>query len=54
MNNYRIGFIGAGNMASALIGGLIANGVAANNITASDLDTNKLTTLAQQFGIHVE
>lgn len=51
MSQQKITFIGAGNMASALIGGLIANGISANNIIASDLDTDKLATLAQQFGI---
>ena len=35
MNNKNIGFIGAGNMASALIGGLIDSGKDVPNIIAS-------------------
>jgi pyrroline-5-carboxylate reductase len=34
-----IGFIGAGNMAYALISGLINNGLEASNIKLSDTDT---------------
>lgn len=41
-----IGFIGAGNMASALIEGLLTNGVEATRLWASDTDTNKLASLA--------
>ena len=37
----KIGFIGGGNMASALIGGLIACGKSASDITVSELDANK-------------
>ncbi len=34
--NLKIGFIGGGNMASALIGGLIKQGAQANNIFVAD------------------
>ncbi len=37
----KIGFIGGGNMASALISGLIASGKSANDITVSELDLKK-------------
>ena len=36
MTSAKISFIGAGNMASSIIGGLVAQGYAATNITASD------------------
>ncbi len=41
-----IGFIGAGNMAGALIEGLLANGVQAARLWASDTDSAKLAALA--------
>lgn len=44
-------FIGGGNMASGLIGGLIANGYDASCITACDIDADKLERLADDFGI---
>ena len=52
MNMQKIGFIGGGNMASSLIGGLISNGYPADKITVSDLDEKKLDYLASQFGIN--
>ncbi len=48
-----IGFIGSGHMASALIGGLIANGLPAQQIIASDPDPAKGQTLAEQYPIRV-
>ena len=45
-------FIGAGNMASSLIGGLLANGYAASAITACDIDAEQLARLQQRFGIN--
>ncbi|NOZ36890.1 MAG: pyrroline-5-carboxylate reductase [Gammaproteobacteria bacterium] len=51
MNNLKIGFIGAGNMARSLIGGLIASGLPATNLWASAPDAEKLQTLANDFGI---
>ncbi len=45
----KIGFIGAGNMASAMINGLIkAEIVEKGNIYVSDLDTDKINTLKEQ------
>jgi len=51
MSNPNITFIGAGNMAAALIGGLIADGTDPQHITASDPDPDKLAALADSFGI---
>ena len=42
----RIGFIGAGNMASSLIGGLIAKGFEPATLAASDPHTAALAALA--------
>lgn len=47
-----LGFIGAGNMASAIIGGLIAKGYPADLIYTSDLDSNKLAEMKAKWGIH--
>ena len=47
----KITFIGAGNMASSIIGGLIANGTKANTITATGRRAEPLAALATRFGI---
>jgi pyrroline-5-carboxylate reductase len=47
-------FIGAGNMASSLIGGLLANGYPAADITACDIDEARLKHLRERFGIAVQ
>ncbi|PLZ03289.1 pyrroline-5-carboxylate reductase [Burkholderia sp. WAC0059] len=47
----KIAFIGGGNMASALIGGLIRQGVAASDLYAIDPDEAARARSAQQFGI---
>src|SRR5690606_27158042 len=47
----RITFIGAGNMASALIGGLLANGHEAGSIQAIDPFEVQRQRVAAQFGI---
>lgn len=46
-----ITFIGAGNMASSLIGGLLADGYPADKITACDPNKDKLRYLAEHLGI---
>jgi pyrroline-5-carboxylate reductase len=46
-----IGFIGAGNMAGALIEGLLANGVQPSRLWASDTDAGKLEALKAR-GVH--
>lgn len=48
----QICFIGGGNMASSLIGGLINNGHAAHRITVTDPDQQKLRQLQQQFSVN--
>jgi len=51
---HSIGFIGAGNMAEAMIGGLVrGKHVAAGKIAASDPRKERLEELRQQFGIDV-
>ncbi|BCX82528.1 pyrroline-5-carboxylate reductase [Methylomarinovum caldicuralii] len=47
----RIGFIGAGNMATSLIGGLIADGYPNDCIRVTDINQNKVLALRQHFGI---
>lgn len=47
----RIRFVGAGNMAASLIGGLIAKGITASQITASDPGQNQRDHIEAQFQI---
>ncbi|MFT4650899.1 MAG: pyrroline-5-carboxylate reductase [Flavobacteriales bacterium] len=49
--NQQLCFIGGGNMASSLIGGLIGNDYPAANITVSDLNQAQLTRLSQAFDV---
>jgi len=51
MNNPTIAFIGAGNMATALIGGLIADGTDPQTLIAADPDAERLQALAAGTGI---
>lgn len=51
MNDTQITFIGAGNMAASLIGGLRKQGVAAQQIRASDPGPEQLKTLQTAFAI---
>jgi pyrroline-5-carboxylate reductase len=51
MKQHTIAFIGAGNMARSLIGGLIADGYPAARITAADPDQRRLQDLQGDFGI---
>jgi pyrroline-5-carboxylate reductase len=50
-NNLKIGFIGGGNMATALIGGLAGKLTAGANIHVVDLNVDALHKLQQQFGV---
>ena len=54
MNDTRIAFIGAGNMAGAIIGGLLAQGVPARQLSASNRNPAKREALAREHGIRVE
>ena len=47
-----IAFIGGGNMASSLVGGLIANGAAPDSIWVSDTLEDKLAALEERYEIH--
>jgi pyrroline-5-carboxylate reductase len=52
MNNIRkLAFVGAGNMAAALIGGLVKRGLAGEHIVAADPSREQLQRLVQQYGI---
>jgi pyrroline-5-carboxylate reductase len=50
-NNVKICFIGGGNMAQALIGGLADKLTAAKNIHVVDINLQALNKLEQQFGV---
>ena len=54
MTSSKLTFIGGGNMASSLIGGLIADGYDSRQITVSDPDSHKLAQLAAHFGVNTE
>ena len=51
MDKIKIGFIGAGNMARALVGGLITSGVPSCNIFSYDRDPSHLQALCRDTGI---
>jgi pyrroline-5-carboxylate reductase len=52
LENKKVGFLGAGNMAGALIKGLIhAHAVAPGSIVASDVREDRLAQLAKEHGI---
>ncbi|BCQ71908.1 MULTISPECIES: pyrroline-5-carboxylate reductase [Pseudomonas] len=53
MNTTRIAFIGAGNMAASLIGGLRAKGLEASQIRASDPGEQTRAKVAAEHGIQV-
>jgi pyrroline-5-carboxylate reductase len=53
MLNEKITIIGAGNMGSSLIAGLIKNNYAPNNICATDPDSAKLNNLQHQYQINI-
>lgn len=52
MKNTSIAFIGGGNMARSLIGGLIADGVSPQQLRVSDVNAPQLEQLRAQFGVH--
>ena len=54
MNDYSIGFIGGGNMAASIIGGLINDGFPASNICVAEPNDSARSQLAASFGVHTE
>ena len=53
MNVYKLGFIGAGNMATAIINGTIEKRIVkADNITVYDIDTKRLNELSDRYKIN--
>lgn len=52
MNKHTLAFIGGGNMATSLIGGLIAGGYSAQTIWVADPDRGKLDVLHRRFGVN--
>ena len=53
LSSVRIAFVGGGNMAAALIGGLIARGANAARLAAIDPSEAQRASLATRFGIAV-
>ena len=53
MNNETLAFIGGGNMAASLIGGLIADGHDPGQGLVSDPDAQKLTALRNRYGVRI-
>lgn len=51
MKNANITFIGGGNMAASLIGGLIADHVPPSQLCVTDPNSERLAQLAAQFGV---
>jgi len=51
--NTKLGFIGGGNMAASLIGGLVPNTITANNVMVFEPNADKAQELQQRFGIQI-
>ena len=53
MNDMKIGFIGAGNMASAIVGGAVKSGkFASNDIYVCDINEEKVNKLKTELGVN--
>lgn len=53
LKDKRICFVGAGNMANAIVGGLVQKGLPASNITASAPSEDHLAQIKANWGIHI-
>lgn len=51
MIGQKIGFIGGGNMARSLVGGLVHNGFPAGFLRVADINAETLATLQADFGV---
>ena len=51
LNTHKIGFIGCGNMASAIIRGLVSGGFPASQLSVSNPSTEKLKQLSLETNI---
>jgi pyrroline-5-carboxylate reductase len=52
MTKPTIGFIGAGNMANSLLGGMISRGIGLDRIWMSDVDRELLDERSRQYAVH--
>ena len=50
----KLGFIGGGNMAAAMIGGLLKRGFVAKDINVAEPQSERRAWLTHEFGVHVE
>ena len=50
-NNYKLNFLGGGNIAKALITGLINSGFLSDDIKVYDIDSEKLNNLSKLTGV---
>ena len=53
MKNFTVAFIGSGNIASSMIGGLITNGMDTQQLIAADPDRAQQQLIAEKYGIRV-
>lgn len=53
MKQKNIGFVGGGNMAASLVGGLIADGFPGERIWVADPDAQRREGLRERFGVNV-
>ena len=47
----KLGFIGGGNMAAAMIGGLLQKGFTASDIKVAETSPQRCAWLAQEYGV---
>ncbi len=51
MRNLNIGFIGGGNMAEAIVAGLLSGGHAATHVRVTDISSERLAMLEEKYAI---